>query len=127
MPTKKQRRRKLKDQRHEWEYVEYDEEGNEIVLDEAEVSPAAPKKKNAAAAKTVTRGARTVSPPSWKRVLRRGLIFAPFMYLTITLIGKDLTTAQRLFQTGYLLVLFIPFSYLMDRMMYKRFSRQAGS
>lgn len=127
MPTKKQRRRKLKDKRHEWEYVEYDEEGNEIVLDQAEVSAVTQKKKDAPAAKAVTRGARTVSPPSWKRVLKRGLIFAPFMYLTITLIGKDLTTSQRLFQTGYLLVLFIPFSYLMDRMMYKRFARQSGS
>ena len=127
MPTKKQRRRKLKDKRHEWEYVEYDEEGNEVVLDASEVAPASVAKKKDATARPATRGARTVSPPSWKRVLKRGLIFAPFMYLTITLIGKDLTTGQRLFQTGYLLLLFIPFSYLMDRMMYKRFARQSGS
>jgi len=43
-----------------------------------------------------------------------------------SLIARDLTLAGRLFQTIYLLVMFIPFSYLLDRMMYRRFLRQSG-
>ncbi len=48
------------------------------------------------------------------------------MFLVFSLIAGDLSLASRLFQTVYLLVMFIPFSYLLDRMMYRRFLRQSG-
>ena len=36
MPSRKQRRRREKLKRHEWEYVQLDEEGNEVPLEPAE-------------------------------------------------------------------------------------------
>ncbi|MER3412157.1 MAG: hypothetical protein C4305_07605, partial [Thermoleophilia bacterium] len=35
MATKKQRRRRAKERRHEWEYVLVDEEGREIAVEDA--------------------------------------------------------------------------------------------
>ena len=37
MPTRKQRRRRQKEQRHEYEFVTYDDEGQEIPVDSAEL------------------------------------------------------------------------------------------
>lgn len=136
MPSKKQRRRRAKERRHEYEYVYVDEEGQEVDPSEADVEPAAPKeRKTAAAAKPAARRdggkparstARPVPPPSWRRVLKRGAIFAPFMLLAITLLGRKLTWPTRIAETLWLLLLFVPFSYMIDRMMYRRYLRQIG-
>ncbi|MBA3413002.1 MAG: hypothetical protein H0T09_04860 [Actinobacteria bacterium] len=126
MPSRKQRRRRDKTRRHEYEYVYVDAEGREVEVGDDEAEPPA-KKASSTRARSQTSGrARQVEPPSWRRVIKRGLIFAPFMFLVFSLIARDLTLAGRLFQTIYLLVMFIPFSYLLDRMMYRRFLRQSG-
>ncbi len=136
MPSKKQRRRRAKDRRHEYEYVYVDDEGQEVEVDPAEAEGAAPKeRKKAAPAKASSkqaggkpaRGAvRAVPPPNWRRVLKRGAIFAPFMFLAISLLGHKLKWQARVIETLWLLLLFIPFSYLIDRMMYRRYLRQSG-
>ena len=69
---------------------------------------------------------RPVPPPSWRRVMKRGLIFAPFMLLAIALLGRGLSWPARILETVWLLVLFVPFSYMIDRMMYRRYLRQIG-
>ncbi len=40
MPSRKQRRRREKLKRHDWEYVQLDEEGNEVPVAPAEVKKA---------------------------------------------------------------------------------------
>jgi hypothetical protein len=145
MPSRKQRRRRAKERRHEYEYVYVDDEGQELDPDEVEeeappepkrgraVRAAAPKDgskpKPAARRSPAKAGAaniRPVPPPSWRRVLRRGVIFAPFMLIAIALLGRGLTWTARILETLWLLVLFVPFSYVIDRMMYRRYLRQIG-
>ncbi len=48
------------------------------------------------------------------------------MLLAISLLGTKLTWATRIAETVWLLLLFIPFSYMIDRMMYRRYLRQIG-
>jgi len=151
MASKKQRRRRAKERRHEYEYVYVDEEGHEVEPPPEELEQSGDGKTNGkpkdaksrpktagqktasqktAGQKTASqkggRSARVVPPPSWPRVLKRGAIFAPFMFLTISLLARHLSVASRLIQTAYLLILFIPFSYLVDRAMYRRYLRQTG-
>ena len=117
MATKKQRRRRAKGHRHEWETVYVDAEGNEIEAPDAKAASA----NGRAATKTPAqaRGARSIQPPSWRRVLKRGLLFAPAMYILLTLLEPDTTYLERALFTAELLVIFLPFSYVMDRMTYR--------
>ena len=148
MPSRKQRRRREKDRRHEYEYVYVDDEGHELDPTEVEeveeekpkpakrsggavsVTKAKPKataaKKGTAKSKAAAANIRPVPPPSWRRVAKRGLIFAPFMLLAIALLGRGLSWPARILETVWLLVLFVPFSYMIDRMMYRRYLRQIG-
>src|SRR6266404_8771496 len=79
MPTRKQKRRELKAQRHDYEFVYVDGDGNE--LDEVPEELEQPKKersngsKPAAAGKKrqpVQRGRRQPPQPSWGRAFKRG-------------------------------------------------------
>jgi hypothetical protein len=128
MPSRKQRRRRAKERRHEWEEVWVDEEGNEVEPpSDADDATKRNGKRTATALATRQAGTRTVQPPSWRRVGKRGLIFAPLMFLTVTLLSGDLTIAQRLVNTAFLLAFFLPFSYAMDALMYRMFSRRSGA
>jgi len=133
MPSRKQRRRRQKERRHEYEYVYVDDEGHELELEEVEPEVA---KQNGGATKKpsngrskeaapVRRGSRTFQPPSWSRVLKRAAAFAPLMGVSIWLIDRGIGTAGIALVTLQMLVIFIPFSYMMDRMMYRRSVRQA--
>ena len=125
MATKKQRRRREKEARHEYEFVYVDHEGNEVEGDEAAVHAPAPRKAparakagKASAPARRTRG--TPQPPSWRRVIKRGGIFAPIFFATVLLIGgKHVSFAQALVQSLLLLVLFVPFSYFLDTMVWR--------
>ena len=123
MATKKQRRRRAKEHRHEWETVYVDAEGNEVEVPEDERPStngrsATPKK----AAANPTQ--RTVQPPSWRRVGKRGLLFAPAMFLLMTFLEPDTTILERSFFTLQLLAIFLPFSYVMDRMTYRMWQKR---
>jgi hypothetical protein len=124
MATKKQKRRREKERRHEYEYVYVDSEGREVEVDE----PEADAKKNGRAAATArplkTQGGRTIDPPSWRRVIRRGAIFAPVMMVVVYFLQKDKSLPAAAVQTGFLLALFIPFSYVMDSLMYRSFRKR---
>jgi hypothetical protein len=127
MPSKKQRRRAEKERRHEYEYVLLDEEGNEVPIDD----PADLKKNKEKASVPKGRGgarsarpARTVQPPSWQRVAKRGLMFAPVMFLMVTIIDPKVSTAGKVTNTLMLLAFFLPFSYLMDTFAYKTYRKR---
>jgi hypothetical protein len=125
MPSRKQRRRRTKLRRHEYEYVYVDDEGREVEVDPAELKPEreeAPRRRA-----QQTRSGRAIEPPSWRRVLRRGLIFAPLMYLMLLFLEPDLSLLGRLAYTAWLMTIFIPFSYLMDRTVYRRYLKRTGA
>jgi hypothetical protein len=129
MPTRKQRRRREKELRHEWEEVYVDAEGRELPPEEVEelLPKQEPRKARATAAARggkrgaagSARGARGIQPPSWRRVIKRGAIFAPLMYLFIALSSRNSSTPETVLITVELLVIFLPFSYLMDSLMYR--------
>jgi hypothetical protein len=129
MPSRKQRRRRAKSRRHEWEDVWVDEEGNEVDPPDDADSDAAPSRnaRRASAPRQRQSVGRHVNPPSWRRVAKRGILFAPVMFLLLTFLSNELTLAQRAGQTVLLLAFFLPFSYAMDTLMYRMFVRRGGT
>ena len=123
MPTRKQRRRRAKDRRHEYEYVYVDEEGHEVEVAEAAEERKASDKRPPPKA----RSGRTIEPPSWSRIGKRALLFAPLMFLVTRLLGKNLSIFASITQTVILLALFLPFSYLMDSMLYRSHVRRTAA
>jgi|SRR5215203_2259453 len=123
MPSRKQRRRQAKERRHDYEYVYVDDEGREVEVDSAEMH----ERRNGKAIRPerAASGRRIVQPPSWNRVGRRGLIFAPLMFATVYLLGRNsLSPTQMVVQTLVLLAIFLPFSYLMDSITYRAYQRR---
>jgi hypothetical protein len=122
VPSRKQRRRRAKERRHEYEYVYVDEEGREVEVEESATAPS--KRKNGKPVAR-TRGGRTIDPPSWRRVGRRALIFAPLMFITIRLLERGEPLVASVLRTIFLLAVFLPFSYLMDTFMYRTYQRRS--
>ena len=121
MPSRKQRRRRAKERRHEYEYVYVDEEGQEVEVDSDEAEQP---KRTQRKAQAVSGGRRPIEPPSWRRVAKRGLLFAPLMFITFSLLGRNESLAVHVQRTVFLLVLFLPFSYVMDSMIYRSYKRR---
>ena len=103
-----------------------DESGDEVEAPEETAAVSRNGKRTPQERKPKSSGIREVQPPSWRRVVKRGLLFAPLMYITVMVFGNDLTVAQRLMNTAFLLAFFQPFSYLMDAVMYRLYRRRAG-
>ena len=59
-----------------------------------------------------------------RRTLKRALIFAPIMLVTVMLLSGDMTLAQQVFQALLLVVIFIPFSYFLDRLFWRSYQRR---
>jgi hypothetical protein len=131
VPSRKQRRRRQKSRRHEYEYVLVDEAGTELEVVEPE---ARTKTAGADRKRPAQRGrgrGREVQPPSWQRVGRRALIFAPLMFVVVYLLGgSKVSLGGKLAETVFLLAFFLPFSYVMDSIAYrayrKRVERDSG-
>ena len=131
MATQKQRRRRAKEKRHEYDLVYIDEEGVEQVVEREEPrkpparvggkeSPGRGAGKSASKS-TATRRGREVQPPSWRKVLKRAAIFAPIFLATVMLLGGGkITIAGAIVQTLLLLAVFVPFSYFMDRIVWRQ-------
>ena len=132
MPSRKQRRRRQKEFRHEYEYVVVDDEGREVEVarDERirERKDSAPAKTRDAGAKTGRRQPlRTVDPPSWNRTIKRGLFFFPIFFLALSVLNSGQPVAGRVAVSAVYTVLFIPFMYLMDRVKYRAYLRRTGT
>jgi hypothetical protein len=134
MANQKQRRRRAKEKRHAYELVEIDSEGNETVLTastlKADDGHDAKSAKGRASA-PAKRGRGAPQPPTWRKVLKRGALFAPIFLATVLLLGGGrLTFAGAVVQTIFLLAVFVPFSYFMDRLVWrsqqKRLAKNAG-
>jgi hypothetical protein len=126
VPSRKQRRRREKLQRHEYEYVVETEEG-EVPLSELEDEDGRRKdgKAHDSAAAPVDRRGRPVPKPSLERVLKRAAIFGPILVVFVYLTGgDDLTATAVVFNSLLLLAFFIPFSYMVDVLLYRGMMRR---
>jgi hypothetical protein len=140
MPSRKQRRRREKTFRHEYETVLLDGAGNEIALDPDELRAEREAKqkersqaKPAATAKgkkkkqQPARGARPmrVPPlPSWRRAIKRGGTMGALMLVAFVFIFKNGPVAQRLGIGIFYGLAFVPLTYWIDRTAYRTYERR---
>ena len=124
MATKKQRRRREKLQRHEYEYVVENEEGEEIVVESARDAVAKPAAQVKGPPRVVDKRGRVISPPSWARTFKRSAIFAPILLVLIWVTGGQLSTAAKILNAAILVAIFVPFSYFVDVMIYRTVQRR---
>jgi hypothetical protein len=133
MPTRKQRRRRDKSFRHEYETVLVDEEGNETPLSELRAQE--PKKETAAAkaspaknGKGRARPVREVPPPSWEKAIKRGGTWGLLMLvLAVFFLFRTQPIAVRVGWGVVYAVLFIPLTYFVDRTAYRAYQRRTGA
>jgi len=138
MPTRKQRRRRQKGLRHEYEYVYVDEEGREVEVDSDEVGDRGSRRNGNRDSKRATetsrggkkgqqsRPVREVSPPSWRRVGKRALLFGPLIFLAFSVINSGQAVAARVAVAALYTAFFVPLMYLMDRTMYRTYLKRTG-
>ncbi|HWB21536.1 MAG TPA: hypothetical protein VG652_01465 [Gaiellaceae bacterium] len=123
MPTRKQRRRKAKTFRHEFDFVTTDEEGNEVVVDAAELRVSKekdkPKGKKPQSKGRSSRATREVAPPSWERALKRGGLMGGFLLIVMVLFLKS-----PLLLGGIYGLAMIPMTYWIDRFAYRNYLRK---
>jgi len=134
MPTRKQRRRAQKERRHEYETVWVDSEGQELEEPPEELANAAPEKRanGKPRAKPQSqrggRAGRVPPPPSWQRAARRSLILGAVIFALFYVLGSkngNHNIAAALGLAALYTLLFIPFTYTIDRFSHKRWERRA--
>jgi hypothetical protein len=131
MPTRKQRRRRDKDFRHDMRVFEVDEEGNEVPIAdfrtrEEKAQPAKAKGKKAQQGGRRLRTPREVAPPSWNRALRRGGLMGGAMLLVFLFLLKSGPLAQRLSIGLIYAVAFVPLTYFVDRTAYRQYLKRTA-
>jgi len=144
MPSRKQRRRELKAKRHEYEFVYVDAEGNE--LDEAppELLEQEEKEKKArtngakagpakqapkSAGKGQRRPARVPPEPSWNRAFKRAALLGAVVF---ALFALSASKSNNRYLAGLIpavvyTVLFVPFTYYIDRFAYRRYQARLAA
>lgn len=134
MPSRKQRQRRDKSMRHglgrhAFEYVELDEEGNEIDLPEEE-KPARSSGKQGSAKQRPRRQPKVPQPPSVKRIGKKAALFVPVILL-LTLSQNKVSMEARIFQALMFAVVFVAVMWLSDHLVYKmylkRLAREKGA
>jgi hypothetical protein len=138
MPSRKQRRRREKSFRHEYETVLLDGEGNEIPLapeelraereakqkERAQARPAAAKgKKQPAKGK---RPMRVPPVPSWRRAIKRGGTMGALMLVAFVFVFKNGPLPQRLGIGIFYGVAFVPLTFWIDRTAYRTYERRVA-
>ncbi len=132
MPTRKQRRRRQKELRHEYEIVYLDDEGREVEVEPEETGSRGDRRNGKRDAKPAAqkgrkaRPAKEVAPPSWTRVVKRALLFGPLIFVAFSVINSGQSILSRLAVTAIYTAFFVPFMYLMDRAMYRAYLRRSG-
>jgi hypothetical protein len=131
MPTRKQKRRELKAQRHDYEFVYLDGEGNE--LDEVPEELDQPKKERTNGSKPAAakkgqpgpRGSRQPPVPSWSRALKRGGMLG-VVVLVLLSFGSKGHIARVIPLAVIYTLLFVPFTFYIDRFAYRRWQARQG-
>jgi hypothetical protein len=124
VPSRKQRRKREKLQRHEYEYVIETEEGEEIPVESPRAVEAAGNGKAPKSKEPVDRKGKPVPKPSLRRVLRRTAIFAPLIAVFVYWTAPDASVAALVFNVALLLAFFMPFSYVVDAFVYRMLLRR---
>ena len=137
MPSRKQRQRKIKSKRHEYETVWVDSEGNE--LDEAppELVEREQKKKEKAVAATgkaapAQRGGgrttRQPPEPSWNRAFKRAALLGVVVFFLFSLTSKSGNRyLAALIPAVIYTAMFIPLTFFIDRFAYRRWQMKQES
>jgi hypothetical protein len=138
MPTRKQRQRKLKSKRHQWETVWVDDDGNELhepppeALEEKQPrtngAKATPAKKQAPKRDAKGRPVRVPPQPSWNRAVKRAALLGAvvFVLFSMTASKADNRYVAALVPAVIYTAMFIPFTYWIDRFAYRRYQARHG-
>jgi hypothetical protein len=131
MANRKQRRRREKTFRHEYAFVTYDEEGNEVEVerpDAGEERKQAEKAKPAATAKKggSRRSLRQPSPPSWRRAVKRGGLWGGVMLIVVVFFFQGTPLVGRIAWGLFYAAAFIPLTYWIDRMTYRSWQKRTA-
>jgi hypothetical protein len=134
MPTRKQRRRRDKDFRHDVRVFEVDAEGNEVPIAElrareepkAKAAPAKGAGKRGSAKGGSSRALREPPQPSWNRALRRGGLMGGAMLLAFVFLFKNSSLPLRIVWGVFYAVAFIPLTYWIDRTAYRAYLRRTA-
>jgi hypothetical protein len=134
MATRKQRRRREKSFRHEYEFVDRDAEGNEtpverVARERAEKKQAKPGRNGRQQpGKTKrSRPVRVVAPPTWQRALKRGGLMGAGMFALFVFVLRNGSLPSRIVIAVIYAVLFIPLTYWADRLAYRTYMRRTGA
>jgi hypothetical protein len=126
MPTRKQRRRRAKDFRHDMRVFEVDEEGNEVALAELR-TPEERKPKAAKQQQAKSKSGRPIKvppQPSWRRAVRRGGTMGGLMLVAFLFVLKEGPLPQRIMIGLFYGLAFIPLTYWIDRTAYRTYQRR---
>jgi hypothetical protein len=124
MPSRKQRRRREKLQRHEWELVQIEADGTERPLEPAPSTDRTPAPRGRAKTARTTRPAKAVKAPSWQRAAKRALLFAPFLFVFLSIGKNPPPVAARLSISVLYAAIFIPMFFFIDRLTYRAYKRR---
>jgi hypothetical protein len=132
VPSRKQRRRRDKSFRHEYEVVTYDEEGNEVQLSEvrekkpekAKDGSGTTKKSVKGSSRSTTRALREPTPPSWRRSIRRGGLWGGVMFVVVVFVLPGGSPAARVLTGVLYAAAFIPLTYWIDRLTYRTWQKR---
>jgi hypothetical protein len=132
MPSRKQRRRREKLQRHEWEFVQYDDEGNEVAVEAPPAKKEKEKPRQAQAKESNGKPARSgrfvreVKPPSWNRAIKRALLFVPFLFIFLSIGKHPPSVPTRILISVLYAAVFVPMFFFVDRLAYRAYKRRTG-
>ena len=126
MPTRKQRKRRAKDFRHDMRVFEVDPEGNEVPLAELRTpEERKPKAKQQQQGKSKSNRPIRVPPqPSWRRAARRGGMMGGLMLVAFLFVLKNGPLPQRIGIGVFYGLAFIPLTYWIDRTAYRAHQRR---
>ena len=139
MPSRKQRRRREKTFRHEYETVLLDGEGNEVPLDPEELrAEREAKQRERSAQANSGRGKQKQQPargargrplrepplPSWRRAVRRGGTMGALMLVAFIFVFKSGPLPQRIGIGLFYGLAFIPLTFWIDRTAHRTYQRR---
>ncbi|HEV7133763.1 MAG TPA: hypothetical protein VGN27_08565 [Gaiellaceae bacterium] len=135
MPSRKQRRRQMKEKRHAYEFVYVDADGNELdelpegfeeetkERDKVSRNGSKPEPKKP---QRPQRGSGRVPPaPSWNRAAKRGALLGIVVFALFAFTAKGSYVKVVPLAIVYT-ILFIPFTYVIDRFAYNRYQQRQG-
>ncbi len=134
MATRKQRARRAKSKRHDYEVVYVDSDGNEVEPDEVEPSKSskAPARassgaKRSSSSSSKSRLIKEPKPPSWPRAIRRGAIFMPILIAVVVITNRNNATPAGIALVAVVFTgLVIPFGYFTDHLAWRAYQKRAG-